>query len=283
MEILETNSALQFYGMPTNTRFVYLDTDAFRHLGTAFVTGHLSEELGDRIVLSPITFLELYSQLTLPGSEGEKTWSIVKALPNYVNRQNVSLLPWWTAAASGVLEKVDEDLAKEIQEALNVCLNSKSFDEIHDDAGKLKDMLDSEREKQRSNFEELMRLYKECVKDRAKFKEVCAGAIANRVGVEINNGSLAKILDDLSAHIEYQEERVKLAVNDANYRPRINDYFDSLQLVYLADPKLHFCTCDRGYAKRIKTSPQLTRIHTTTIGKLTDRERAEKLLACIVR
>ena len=111
---------------------------------------------------------------------------------------------------------------------------------------------------------------------------MCAGAIADRVGAKINSISLAKILDDLSAHIEYQEERVKLASNDPKNKPRKNDYFDSLQLVYLADPKLHFCTCDRGYAKRIKTSPQLTRIYTATIGELTDCGRAEKLLASIL-
>ena len=62
------------------TRFVYFDTDAFRHIVKAFALDRLSVELRDRIVLSPITVLETLSQLTLPGRAGDEILVIVRVL-----------------------------------------------------------------------------------------------------------------------------------------------------------------------------------------------------------
>jgi hypothetical protein len=73
--------------------------------------------------------------------------------------------------------------------------------------------------KNRTNFEELVDEYKSVPGDRAKFKNACARAIADRTKIETNNGGLAKILEALSAPIEYQEERVKLAAQNPKHKP----------------------------------------------------------------
>jgi hypothetical protein len=73
-----------------------------------------------------------------------------------------------------------------------------------------------------------------------------------------------------------------LASSNLNHKPDKNDYLDSLQLIYLADPQMHFVTCEKRYRKRIKSSSQLSRIHEVPVLELTDAMRAQAILAKIV-
>jgi hypothetical protein len=273
------------FGICAMARFVYFDTDAFQHIGRAFAKGCLPVELRERIVLSPITILEIFSQLTLAGPAGEEILSAIRAMLNYADPNNLRLLPWWPTAIKELVfheAAQDDDLQERIEEVLNRCLSAKSPEEYESDVGELKDMLDRERERQKKRFLKLVQAYKNCPEAAAKFQVVCVDAIVQGVTVSASSAPRVDIPGALSAHIEHQEERVKLAANDPNHKPKENDYFDSLQLLYLANPELHFCTCDKGYARRIKRSPQLTRIHTTAVENLADPGRAGGLLAGIV-
>jgi hypothetical protein len=129
-------------------RFVYFDTDAFRHIVKAFALDHLCVELRDKIVLSPITVLETLSQLTLPRQAGDEILAIMRSLPNCVNCRSIRMLPWWTAAVCGQVEEADDGLAKDIQAILNTCLNANTTAEVQGGTSALKDLLDVEREKQ---------------------------------------------------------------------------------------------------------------------------------------
>lgn len=267
--------------MPTRNE-VYVDTDGFRHIAKTFAKKQLSDELRNRMVLSPITILEVFSQLTLPGAVADEILSEVKALPHFVNHRNINLLPWWTATVHGDFEEADTVFAKRIQEILDGCLQANTVGELQEDASQLKNVLDQEVEKQKANFRELVERYKASGGDQVKFRDVCAEALADRAKLDKNGRWLAKILSDLSAHIEYQEERVKLAAQDPKHKPDKNDYLDSLQLIYSKNPRLHFLTCDHGYRKRIKSSAQLPRIHKVSVAELTDPIYVEKLLEQIV-
>ena len=67
-------------------------------------------------------------------------------------------------------------------------------------------------------------------------------------------------------------------MNNPEYKPDKNDLLDSEQLPYLGDPRLHFLTCDGGYAVRIKKSPQAARIHKVGLDELATVEKVEALL-----
>ena len=95
-------------------RFVYFDTDAFRHILKAFSRDQLLVKLREKIVLSPITILETLSQLTLVGQAGDEILLIVKSLPNCINGRSIPMLPWWTAAVRGHVEfpRPREDISR---------------------------------------------------------------------------------------------------------------------------------------------------------------------------
>jgi hypothetical protein len=82
----------------------------------------------------------------------------------------------------------------------------------------------------------------------------------------------------LSAYHEYEERRLLTAVQNPQYKPDENDLLDSEQLPYLGDEKLHFVTCDGGYAARIKKSPQAVRIHKVALEELATVQQVESLL-----
>jgi hypothetical protein len=114
-----------------------------------------------------------------------------------------------------------------------------------------------------------------------KFSELWVHGIAQRVHVDPASRLIADIVAAMSAYHEYECTKIKIAAENRDYDPakHKNDLLDSEQLVYLADPTLHFLTCDRGYAKRVTKSEQAKRIHTVSVEELAKAERVEALLA----
>jgi hypothetical protein len=57
---------------------------------------------------------------------------------------------------------------------------------------------------------------------------------------------------------------------------------DAEQLIYLCDPALCFLTCDTGFQKLVKKSPQAARIATVGHEDLRDAKNVEAVLRKIV-
>jgi hypothetical protein len=61
------------------------------------------------------------------------------------------------------------------------------------------------------------------------------------------------VVSRFSAYFEHQTSRVRAAIvatcrgQRYNFAKHQNDLLDSEQLVYLADERLHFVTCDKGF------------------------------------
>ena len=262
--------------------FVYLDTDAFHSLGRAFQAKPLREDLRGRILLSPITFLEALTHLTLKTKE--EVLVHFRAIRNWANPQDLHLLPWPSHAIAefAFCTRIDDlEFPSFVEETINSCLVSESAAEFHEAAGELKNLLDNHKKQKAAQFRELVKLYAAAADTGADLSLAWVGAIANRARVSIDARPLSEVLFKLSAYHEYEQERINVAANNRSHVPDENDVFDSEQLVYLADPSLHFVTGDGGYLKRIKKSPQRNQIHRIPLDGLRDSNRIESLIARI--
>jgi len=71
---------------------VYFDTDVWRRIGPALSGNTLSAEIRRRIVLSPISLLEVLSQLAL--HKGDMVLRQVQSVNNWVKSGHSEILPW---------------------------------------------------------------------------------------------------------------------------------------------------------------------------------------------
>ena len=261
---------------------VYFDTDVFHRVGETFHNQPLAPELRDRILLSPITFIEVLSHLTLKRSGGN-VLKHIQAVHNWINPKNARLLPWPTIAiAKAGFQKTlpDDGFIDRVEKTINVCLGTDSVEELRESAGKLKDALDRMKDSTAQDFKQLVEAYRKEPLVGDKFSEVWVHGIAQRVKIDPTSRPLADIVAAMSAYHEYESAKVKVAAENRDYDPskHKNDLLDSEQLVYLADPPLHFLTCDGGYSKRVTKSEQATRIHVVPLEELADTGRVEALL-----
>lgn len=260
---------------------VYFDTDVFHRVGQTFAKQGLPEELRERILLSPITFLEALSHLTL--SSRDEILIHIQAVHNWVNPKHAGLLPWPDVAIAriGFNKMLEDDFIDRAEKTINQCLSTDSADDFRESAGKLKDVLDKMKDSTAKDFARLVELYRKDPLVGEEFSQVWAHGIAQRVKADPKSRPLPEIVAGLSAYHEFEEERLKVAASNPGYKPDENDLLDSEQLVYLGDPALHFITCDGGYLKRIKQSAQAARIHKASLSELEVAGRVEALLAKI--
>lgn len=262
-------------------RLVYFDTDAFHRIGQTFAKQGLAEELRERILLSPITFLEALSHLTLDSRD--EILIHIQAVHNWLNPKRAGLLPWPDVAIAriGFNKILEDDFIDRAEKTINHCLSTDSADYFRESAGKLKDALDKIKDSTAEGFARLVELYRKDPIVGEKFSEVWVHGIAQRVKADPKSRPLPDIVAGLSAYHEFEEARLKVAASNPAYEPDKNDLIDSEQLVYLGDPALHFITCDGGYSKRIKKSAQAARIYKVSLSELEVAGRVEALLARI--
>ena len=257
----------------------YFDSDVFHRIGTTFSAQALGPELRDRILVSPITLLEVLSHLTL--KRNEEILVHIKAVHNWVNPKQAGLLAWPTDAIARIgflKEPSPDDFTSRIEKTLNVCLATDSPEELRESASKLKDALDGMKKSTSTDFSRLVEGWRKEPLTPEKFSEMWAYGIAKRTKSDPTSRPVADIVTSLSAYHEYEEQRLVIAVKNLEYKPDENDLFDSEQLPYLGDEKLHFVTCDGGYGARIKKSPQAVRIHKVAIEELASVQQVESLL-----
>jgi hypothetical protein len=257
----------------------YFDSDVFHRVGATFSNRGLAPELRERILVSPITILEVLSHLTL--KKNEEILTQIKAVHNWVNPKRAGLLAWPTDAIARIgflQEPKSDDFMSRIEKTINVCLATDSPDELRESASKLKDALDRMKASSSADFSHLVEGCRKEPFTPEQFSEMWLHGIAKRTNSDPECRPVADIISSLSAYHEYEEQRLMTAVRDPAYKPKENDILDSEQLPYLGDDKLHFVTCDGGYAARIKKSPQLARIHRVALDEFASVQQVESLL-----
>ena len=274
---------------------VYFDTNAFRAIGKALGNAALSEDLRDRVLVSPLSAFEALSQLCT--TQGEEVLRQIQAIHNWVDPKRAGLLPWPDDALgiTGFGKKVmDADFTQRMQTAFNVCLAADSVESLKEEACKLRDVMDAMKLKFAQNFGRLLKAAKteaskrEDSKEEARrqgvpatdwFSNAWFQGIVNRLGVDPNSRSIAEIESTFNAYREFERVKLLTALANENYSPERhgNDLLDAEQLVYLGSPELHFLTCDKGFA-RVEQSAQATRIIIVSPNDLSEREKVETQL-----
>lgn len=259
--------------------FVYFDSDVFHRVGATFSNQGLAPELRERVLVSPITMLEVLSHLTL--KRNAEILTHIQAVHNLVNPNHAGLLPWPTHAIAevGFLKEAEPDnFMKNIEKTINICLGTDSPEELRESASKLKKFIDKVKDSTSADFNRLVEGWRKEPLTSEKFSEMWVHGIANRAKADPGSRPVAEIVSSLSAFYEFEEQRLLTAVKNPTYRPNKNDILDSEQLPYLGDSQLHFLTCDGGYLTRIKKSPQAAQIHKVTPDELTTLEKVQAVL-----
>lgn len=264
---------------------IYFDTVAFREAGKAFEKNLLATELRARIVISPITFIEVLSQLTV--RRASDVLKQIHAALNWTNSQYTGLLPWPDDALFEVWhQKIppDDGLTEKMQNAFNVCLATDSAHTLQEEAGKLKDFIDTIKKHTAELFGHLIQAARREPLEDHKFTDVWFHGIATRIGADPASKPMAEIIDKLSAYHEFEGTKLRTALENKDYNPEkhANDLLDAEQLIYLNDESLGFLTCDKGFQVRVSKSPQASRIFTATPNELSNEQRAEAIFRSIV-
>jgi hypothetical protein len=265
---------------------VYFDTVAFRHIGQAFEKEGLSPDLRERNIISPITIVEVLSQLTIKSAE--EVLRQIQAIHNWTNPTHTELLAWpndtlfsiWFGKAAS-----DSGLTKRMEKAINVCLASDSVESLQEDAGKAKDAIDEMKQQSTQDFRTLLAAARKEPFDGEKFSEAWFRGIANRVKADPASKRMSEIILELSAYHEFEHGKLQAAVQNKDYNPEkhANDLLDAEQLIYLQDKSLCFLTCDTGFQNLVKKSPQVSRIIIVSGEDLASASMVEALLRKITQ
>lgn len=263
---------------------VYFDTVAFRHIGKSFEEVQLPDKIRDRILISPLTVFEVFSQLTI----GEKVLRQVHAVLNWSNPKHTGLLMWPDDVLSGVWfgkAPPDDGFTERMQKAFNTCLATDSVEELAEESGNLKTELDKVKMKTANDFGQLLQSGRKEGFKWDSFSETWFQGIANRVNGDPKSRSVSEVVTIFNAYHEFERRKLRDALPDANYDPiaHRNDLFDAEQLVYLSNPYLHFLTCDKGLTDFVKNSSQANRVVNVQAADLDSAEKVETLLGKVVQ
>jgi hypothetical protein len=260
---------------------IYFDTVAFREVGKAFEKNTLPTELRDRILISPLTVFEVWSQLTI--AKADEVLQQVHATLNWANPNHTGLLPWPDDALFGIWFKKaapDDGFTQRMQNAFNTCLAAESAKELQDEAGRLKDVMDKMKDKTAQDFGRLLQAARKERLEGEKFSQAWFQGIANRIKAEPKSRDMSEIVSTLNAYHEFERGKLQVALENKDYNPEKhkNDLLDAEQLIYLSDPSLCFLTCDKGFANLVKNSSQAKRVITVAPEELLDPGKVETLI-----
>jgi hypothetical protein len=258
---------------------VYFDTDSLRAIGRALENTALPNDIRDAIVVSPLSALEVMSQLTI--ANADEVLREIYAMSNWLRPSDADLLPWPDDVLARIgfgktLETID--VAKTVGVVLKNCLNATSSSQLQSAACELKDFLDTAKCGNAQSFEQALASARTESLDQAWF---CG--TAGRVGANPESRTAANVVESFSAYHEFEKEKLQVALNSKNYNAmkHQNDLFDAEQLVYLGFPELCFLTCDTGF-RRVERSPQALRIFVVSREDLSSSEKVEALLRSII-
>src|SRR5258708_1260481 len=145
--------------MSNGKTHVYFDTDVFHRVGRTFANQGLSDELRERIIVSPITFLEALSHLTLKSNAA--ILAEIQAIHNWVNPKSAGLLPWPTEAIARIgfqLKPKPDDFMDRIEKTINLCLATDSAEDFRESADKLKNAMDKIKTSSAERFQQLVEM-----------------------------------------------------------------------------------------------------------------------------
>lgn len=256
---------------------IYTDTNVLHYFGNAFVNQKLPDDLPVQLLLSPLSIMELLSQL---GTDlADSAFKAIHALPNVHNPVATGMLPFsdeFFRMALFNLPPTEDTITPALNRAVNNVLAAQKADELRDEGIEMRDLLDREKDRETANFVALLNSMRhEGPLNEAENQAIFSRSIARRAGADENNVDVARIIENLHAHFLFEQERIRVGVRTKNFNAakRKNDLLDAELLIYLADTSLHLVTSDQGF-RRASESPQAARVHIVTPASLSTSEEA---------
>jgi hypothetical protein len=258
---------------------VYFDTNIIRYLKDGLSEQALSEDEKRQVVLSPISVIELVAQI----AACDEALSAVHALRSWIDTDRAELLEWTEVfIAHWVFSKDIADwVSARLKRVLRVCYESeRPSDKLRKDAAALSEFLEKSKRRKATLLENAARAIRQTpnANDPDNLRE--GTRLATTTGLRARVGDSGEIHDeDISRHLvayfEYHADLIERSIpqNDFNFfsRVHLNDHFDAEQLLFLADPRLHFFTSDRGYRGAANVEP---RVHILEAAEVQDPKTA---------
>jgi hypothetical protein len=240
---------------------LFVDTVTFRKFGDIFRCEQLAFTLRRKIAVSPISVLEVLSQLSSPASA--EVLGQIHSMRNWLDSEHTVLLPWVTDVISSVVLGVprEEDITRSYQNAVEACFVD-GAQEIQRRAAVVRALTDRIKDETADSFGALVEAARRERPTEEYVKEIWMQRVAARVDVALTPERRTALATDLDAYweIEFSKLSRASAARLYNARNHRNDIFDFEQLIYLSIRELHFLTMDTGFSRVIR-SPQRERIH----------------------
>src|SRR5882724_154990 len=263
---------------------IYLDTNAFRYFGYAFENVALAKDLRDKILISPLSAFEVFAQMA-DERDGDSVLRQVHAIRNWTNTEHSGLLPWpddWLYQVWFDEARPDDGFTTQMQNAFNMCLRADSVAEFKGIATEHKKLMDDYKLGKAHEFKNMIDAARQGKIRAFDMTDAWFVSIANSIHADPKSKPVAEIVSALSAHHEFEQAKLKIALTIADYNPlsrkNQNDIIDADQLLYLNDPLLCMITADAGFKSKVTKSPQAARIIAASPGDLMDASRAEAVL-----
>lgn len=265
---------------------IYFDTNVLRYFADAFGNAPLNADLKQHLVVSPISVLELLSEIGT--DQAEAAFRTVKAFPNLFDTNNpIPLLPWedevFRVLVFDQAPRPDR-LTELLSNAMARAFHANCVEEIREDARELRGLLDQAKLRATDDFSALLHSFRQhgAIAD-DDHRRIFANGIAHRAGVPQEGVDVDRVIERLSALWAYEHEHVVNSAGERGYDPyrHQNDFFDIEQLVYLAQPDMHLLTNDQGF-RRARQSEQYRRIRWEPTHILLNPVEASRVMRAIV-
>ena len=264
---------------------IYTDTNVLRYFGTAFAKASLAEDLQVQLLLSPLTVMELISQL---GTEGaEEAFAAVRALPRVHNAGATGMLPWSDDLFRMSLFNLppgEDTITPALNNAVINILNAAKAEDLKDDGKEMRALLDEGKDEAAKNFSAVLNSWRsEGQLAEADHRAIFARSIARRAGFDEAKVDVDFVVKSLNALYVFENHRMQVGAqnHDYNVDKHSNDVYDAELLIYLADPTLHLLTSDKGFC-RVEKSSQANRVHIADAACLKNPECAANTVRSIV-
>jgi len=267
---------------------VFFDTNVIRYLSVG-LRNPLPDHSRNLVRLSPISATELISQIA---TQPQAALGVVHSFDKWLNPDHAILLEWHESFyADRVFGVQFEDAASEhLAAAVTRCFEmTEVSDDVIEDAQELRQFLVAAKRSKAQLLERAVRRIRDL---RVEADELTAGArraiaagLAERIGALLGTWTEEDVAAQLGAYFEFHTDLVVRAVPALDFNffspDHLNDHFDAEQLCYLADPCLHFVTCDLGYT-RVRHAEQRNRIHVLSAQDLQDPHLAPSIISHIL-
>lgn len=267
----------------------YFDTNVIRYLRIG-LNAPLPANLQSRIVLSPVSAIEVLSQMEDEVRGGEAFHSI-HCFRDWVPEQAV-MFDWLeTFCARHVFGiEIEDQIFPIVSEMLHRTLAANDLSpELRAGARNLKHVNEKAKRQKAHLFQQAADLLRAeglgaTELDLRVRRDISVG-IEQRIGAARGSRAQAQIEGSLSAYCEFHRRSLLGALQNAGFRfdsrEHLNDHFDSEQLLYLASPENHFISSDGGF-NSVANTPQGPRIHIIPAAVLQNSATATPALEGVI-